>query len=106
MNAKRLIIAAGAALALTAALLPATASADGRGHYGPPQGYGYGYGKPGHGHGHHKHWRQGFRGYPRSAPVYAVPYPRYVPVPVYAAPPPVYFPRVGNDFTIIWRAGW
>ena len=53
MNAKRLITAAGAALVLTAALLPATASAhDRRGYYGPPQGYGYGYGNPGFGHGH------------------------------------------------------
>jgi hypothetical protein len=27
-------------------------------------------------------------------------------VPAYAPPPPAYFPPVGNDFTIIWRAGW
>ena len=69
MNAKRLIIAAGTALTLSAVLLPATASADNRGYYGPPQGYGYGYGRPGHGHGHYKPWKRGYygppgRGYP------------------------------------------
>jgi hypothetical protein len=110
MNAKRLIIAAGTALTLSAVLLPATASADNRGYYGPPQGYGYGYGRPGHGHGHYKPWKRGYYGPPAvviPAPVYAVPYPRYVPVPVYAPPPPpVYYPPVGNDLTIIWRAGW
>jgi hypothetical protein len=124
MNAKHLIIAAGAALALTVALLPATASADGRGHYGPQHGYGhgwgghgygwgghgygYGYGKPGH--GHYKPWKRGYHAYPPRvivpAPVYAVPYPGFIPVPAYAPPPPAYFPPVGNDFTIIWRAGW
>ncbi len=110
MNAKRLIIAAGAALALSAALLPATASAHDRGHYGPPQGYGYGYGKPGHGYGHNRPWTRGYYAQPPRvffpAPVFAVPYPRFVPVPAHAPPPPVYYPPSGNDFTIIWRAGW
>jgi hypothetical protein len=113
MNAKLPIIAAGAALVLTAALLPATASAhDRRGYYGPPQGYGYGYGygNPGYGHGHYKPWKRGYYAYPPRvivpAPVYGVPYPGFVPVPAYAPPPPAYFPPVGNDFTIIWRAGW
>jgi hypothetical protein len=114
MNAKHLIIAAGSALALSAALFPAAASADNRGHNGPRHGYGngYGYANPGHGHGHGRYnqWNRGFYAYaPRvvvPAPVYAVPYPRYVPVPAYAPPPPVYFPSAGNDFTIIWRAGW
>jgi hypothetical protein len=107
MNAKRLIVAAGSALALTAALLPAAASADNRGHYGPPEAYGYGYGKPGH--GHYKPWKRGYYAPPRvvvPAPVYAVPYPRYVPVPVYAPPPPVYYPPVSTGFTFIWSGGW
>jgi hypothetical protein len=113
MNAKRLIIAAGSALALTAALLPATASADGRGHYGPRHGghgYGYGHGHGYGGHGHYKPWKHGYYAHaPRVVvrpPVYAMPYPGFVPVPAYGPPAPVYYPPVGSDFTIIWRAGW
>ncbi len=105
MKAKHLIVAIGAAISLSAALMPATASAHDRAYYGPPHGRGWGYG-PGHGG---RPWVRGFQ--PRAvivpAPFYAVPAPRYVPIPLYApVPAPAFFSPVGNDLTIIWRAGW
>ena len=98
MNAKRLIAAVGAVAALSAALLPANASAHGPGWYGPPP----------HGHG----WGRGYYARPPAvvfpAPVYAVPPPRYVAAPVYVAPvpAPVFYPPPGNGFTFIWQGGW